>query len=71
MSDIVMAALVTGLLSLTGVLVTHAVRATGGREARRLRVELGQARLEAERYKTAYEGLLELTCNLLRADEAA
>lgn len=70
MSEGVMVALITGLLSLAGVLATVFSRRTraGVQEARRLRAELGQAKLEAERYRTAYEGLLELTCNLLRSE---
>lgn len=68
MSDGVIAALITGLLSLAGVLATLYSRQSraGVQEVRRLRSELGQLRLETERYRTAYEGLLELTCNLLR-----
>lgn len=71
MSEGIVAALITGVLSLVGVLITLYSRRSraGVQEVRRLRSELGQLRLEAERYRTAYEGLLELTCNLLRGDD--
>ncbi len=71
MNEGVVAALITGLLSLAGVLATLFARRTRveTHEVRHLRAELAQVRLEAERYRTAYEGLLELTCNLLRGDD--
>ncbi len=72
MSEGVVAALITGVLSLTGVLVTLASRRTSAGEVQKLRAELSQAQLavtrlrgESERYKAAYSGLLELTQGLL------
>jgi len=71
-SEAVLAALVTGVLSLVGVLVTLASRRAEAGEVARLHAELGEAqaalaqlRGEAERYKTAYLGLLEVTQGLL------
>ncbi len=67
-----MAALITGGLSLTGVVVTLASRRASSGEVQKLRAELSQAQLvltqlrgESERYKAAYLGLLELTQGLL------
>lgn len=72
MSEVVVAALITGGLGLTGVLVTLASRRAGGERVGRLEAELGEARAEiaqlhgeSERYKAAYLGLLELTQGLL------
>jgi uncharacterized protein YlxW (UPF0749 family) len=77
MSEGVTAALITGVLSLAGVLITLFSRRLGGSEGRKvdvqkLRGELEQAqrtaaqlRAEAERYRTAYLGLAELTQELL------
>lgn len=72
MSEAVVAALITGVLSLTGVVVTLASRQASSGEVQKLRAELSQARLvltqlrgESERYKAAYLGLLELTQGLL------
>lgn len=74
MSDTVAAALITGTLSLVGVVLTLARAGRG--EVARLQRELGQAqrsvaqlRAEAERYKAAYLGLLELTQGLLEERE--
>lgn len=67
----VLAALITGGLGLTGVLVT-AFRRQGAGEAERLRGELertqsavSELREEARRYRAAYEGLLEVNRELL------
>lgn len=72
MGEGVVAALITGVLSLTGVLITLASRRTSAGEVQKLRAELAQAQLavtqlrgESERYKAAYSGLLELTQGLL------
>lgn len=72
MSEVVWAALITGGLSLTGVLVTLASRWGGAERVERLEAELAEARAEiaelhgeSERYKVAYLGLLELTHGLL------
>lgn len=67
----ILAALITGGLGLTGVLVT-AFRRRGRGEAERLRGELERThsaladlREEARRYRAAYEGLLEVNRELL------
>ncbi len=72
MSEVVWAALITGGLSLTGVLVTLASRRAGAGKVERLEAELAEAQAEiaelhgeSERYKAAYLGLLELTHGLL------
>ncbi len=77
MGEGVVAALVTGVLSLTGVIITLASRRTSAdevqkREVQKLRAELAQAQLavtqlrgESERLKAAYSGLLDLTQGLL------
>ena len=65
MSEVIGAALITGALGLVGVLLTVASRRTDRFETERLRAELKDARAEAERYKAAYLGLLELTQGLL------
>ncbi len=72
MSEVVWAALITGGLSLAGVLVTLASRQVASGKAELLEAELGEARAEiaelhseSERYKAAYLGLLELTQGLL------
>lgn len=76
MGEAVIAALITGVLSLAGVLITLASRRAGFGELQKLRSELGQARLaltelrgEAERYRAAYLGLLELTQDLLEKSD--
>lgn len=78
MSETVLAAVVSGVLSLLGVVVTLLARRAGVGEVRRLRAELGrkesaaaQLRLELERYRAAYVGLLELTQDLLDGDSSA
>ena len=74
MSDSVAAALITGVLSLVGVGLTL-VRAGRGEVARLQRKlddaqrSVAQLRAEAERYKAAYLGLLELTQGLLEERE--
>ncbi len=65
MNEIVVAALITGVLGFLGVLLTLLARRTEADELARLRAELSGARAEAERYKAAYLGLLELTQGLL------
>lgn len=72
MSEAVVVALITGILSLAGVLVTLFSRRAGSGEVQKLRAELRQAQLaltqlrgEAERYRAAYSGLLELTQDLI------
>ena len=67
----ILAALFTGGLGLTGVLVT-VYRRGGAGEAERLRGELERAQNalselqgEARRYRAAYEGLLEVNRELL------
>ncbi len=72
MSEVVWAALITGGLSLIGVLVTLASRWAGAEKVERLEAELAKAQTEiaelhgeSERYKAAYLGLLELTHGLL------
>ena len=72
MSEVVWAALITGGLSLVGVLATLASRRVGAGKVKLLETELGEARAEivqlhgeSERYKAAYLGLLELTQGLL------
>ena len=72
MSEVVWAALITGGLSLLGVLVTLASRQVESGKMELLEAELGEARAEiaelrgdSERYKAAYLGLLELTQGLL------
>lgn len=83
MSEGVMAALITGALSLVGVLVTLLSRRLGRGEGckvdvQKLRGELeqtrrtaAQLRAEAERYRTAYLGLSELTQELLEEQSPA
>ncbi len=82
MSEGVTAALITGALSLVGVLITLLSRRLDGGEGQKvdeqkLRGELEQARrtaaqlrVEAERYRTAYLGLAELTQELLEKSPA-
>ena len=65
MNEVVVAALITGVLGFLGVLLTLLTKRAETREAERLRTELKGAKAEAERYKTAYLGLLELTQGLL------
>ena len=65
MSEVVVAALITGALGFLGVLLTLLSRRAEASEAERLRTELEGVRAEAERYKAAYLGLLELTQGLL------
>lgn len=71
MSEVVWAALITGGLSLIGVLVTLASRRAGagvGRleaELSKAQAEIAELHGESERYKAAYLGLLELTQGLL------
>ena len=72
MSEVVWAALITGGLSLAGVLMTLASRRAGAERVERLEAELAEAQAEiadlhgeSERYKAAYLGLLELTHGLL------
>ncbi len=67
----ILAALITGGLGLTGVLVT-VFRRRGTGEAERLRGELERTQNaladlqgEARRYRAAYEGLLEVNRELL------
>lgn len=76
MGEAVLAALVTGVLSLAGVLVTLVSRRAEAGEVRRLHAELGEAqaalaqlRGEAERYRAAYLGLLEVTQGLLEGSD--
>lgn len=83
MSEGVTAALITGALGLAGVLITlFSGRLGGGKrrnvDVQRLRDELEQAkgtatqlRAEAERYRTAYLGLAELTQELLEEQSPA
>jgi hypothetical protein len=75
-SDGVWAALITGLLSLAGVLATLISRRTQGSSLQRLRRELEEAkraqvqlRVEREKYRMAYLGLLEVTQGLLDKPE--
>ena len=65
MGEVVIAALITGALGFLGALLTLLSRRTETSETERLRTELRGAKAEAERYKTAYLGLLELTQGLL------
>ena len=72
MSEVVVAALITGVLSLTGVLARLVSRRVESGKAKLLQAELDEARAEiiqlhgeSERYKAAYLGLLELTQGLL------
>ncbi len=65
MAETVVAALITGALGFLGVLLTLLSRRAEAGEAERLRTELRSAKAEAERYKAAYLGLLELTQGLL------
>lgn len=76
MSEGVIVALITGLLSLAGVVVTVASKRTQAGALRRLERELGEAkksvaeaRGEAEKYRSAYLGLLEVTQELLVAGQ--
>lgn len=76
MTEGVMAALITGLLSLTGVLVTVLSRRTQVGSLRRLERELSETKkmlaqrcTEAEKYRAAYLGLLEVTQELLENAE--
>ncbi len=83
MSEGATAALITGALSLAGVLITLLARRLGGSERRnvdvqKLRGELeqtrrtaAQLRREAERYRTAYLGLSKLTQELLEEQSRA
>lgn len=83
MSEGATAALITGALSLAGVLITLLSRRLGGSERRKvnvqkLRAELeqtrhttAQLRREVERYRTAYLGLSELTQELLEEQSRA
>lgn len=78
MSDGVWAALITGLLSLAGVLATLVARRTQGSSLQRLRRELEEAkraqvqlRVEREKYRVAYLGLLEVTQGLLDKPESS
>lgn len=64
MGETVVAALITGALGFLGVLFTLFSRRAEAGEAERLRTELKGAKAEAERYKAAYLGLLELTQDL-------
>lgn len=82
MSEEVTAALITGALSLAGVLMTVLSKRLGGcelekPELQKLRDDLEQARrtaaqlrAAAERYRTAYLGLSELTQELLEESPA-
>lgn len=72
MSEGVIVALITGLLSLTGVVVTVFSKRTQAVSLRRLERELGEAkrglseaRTEAAKYRAAYLGLLEVTQELM------
>lgn len=74
MSDTVAAALITGTMSLMGVLLT--LWRTRRDEVARLQDELddaqrdlAQQRAEAARYKAAYLGLIDLTQGLLEERE--
>ena len=83
MSEGVTAALITGVLSLAGVLIKLLARRLGGSKGRKvdvqkLRADLEQARrtaaqlrAEAERYRRAYLGLAELTQELLEEQSPA
>ncbi len=72
MSEVIVAALITGGLGFLGVVLTLLRRQVDERERARLHTELSDAqatlerlRGETERYKAAYLGLLELTQELL------
>ncbi len=65
MGEIVIAALITGVLGFLGALLTLLSKRKEVDEAERLRAELRGAQAEAQRYKAAYLGLLEVTQGLL------
>ena len=72
MSEVIIAALITGGLGFLGVVLTLLCRQVDERERARLRAELKDVqvtlehlRSESERYKAAYLGLLEITQGLL------
>ena len=75
MSEVIIAALITGGLGFLGVVLTFSRKGEDERERARLLAELAQAQGalghlhgEAERYKAAYLGLLELMQEQLSAD---
>ena len=72
MSEVIVAALITGGLGLLGIVLTLFRDRADKRETARLQTELGEAQIvlehlrgESERYKAAYLGLLEITQGLL------
>ena len=72
MSEVIVAALITGGLGLLGIILTLLRDRADERKAARLQTELSEVRAtlehlrgESERYKAAYLGLLEITQSLL------